>query len=308
MYLRQAVFAIAIFGLPASGWSQAPAPQPAATAAEPEAQATSPTAPVSSSTDSATPETAPSPAQTTVPSPKTFTVPAGTKVLLQLRSAINTKSAKAGDGVYLASTFPVVVGNRVMIPAGVYVQGTVDRVLRAGRVKGRAQLDMHFSSIIFPNGTVVEIPGMVNALPGAKQQSVKDNGEGTIEQAGNKGRNAGEVAKIAIPTGGTIGSIGGLEGGHPIVGGLAGVAAGLATTGIVALFTRGADVDIASGTQVEMVLQRPLLLEETNLSPTGPDGTPSAALVPSANQPRPLDKPGVHHARVICPPGSLGCE
>ena len=104
------------------------------------------------------------------PRQKTYTVPAGTKVLLQLRSAINTKSAKPGDGVYLASIFPVVVGNRVMIPAGVYVQGVVDRVVRAGRVKGKSQLDMHFTSMIFPNGTVVEIPGMVNSLPGAKKQ------------------------------------------------------------------------------------------------------------------------------------------
>ena len=94
-----------------------------------------------------------------------YTVPAGTKVLLHLQSAINTKSAKAGDGVYLASTFPVVVGNRVMIPAGVYVQGVVDRVERAGHVKGRAQLDLHFTSIIFPNGSVVEIPGVVNRPP-----------------------------------------------------------------------------------------------------------------------------------------------
>ena len=117
---------------------------------------------------------------------KTYTVPAGTKVLLQLRSAVNTKSAKAGDGVYLSSTFPVVVGNRVMIPAGVYVQGVVDRVERAGRVKGRAQLDMHFTSIIFPNGTVVEVPGVVNSLPGASKQTVKDNGEGTIEQIGRQ--------------------------------------------------------------------------------------------------------------------------
>ena len=103
------------------------------------------------------------------PAKPTYIVPAGTKVLLQLRSSVNTKSAKAGDGIYLASTFPVVVGNRVMIPAGVYVQGVVDRVVRAGRVKGKAQLDMHFTSIIFPNGTVVEIPGLVNSLPGAKQ-------------------------------------------------------------------------------------------------------------------------------------------
>ena len=230
----------------------------------------------------------------------TYTVPAGTKVLLQLRSGINTRSAKTGDGVYLASTFPVVVGNRVMIPAGVYVQGVVDRVARAGRVKGKAQLDMHFTSIIFPNGTVVEIPGIVNSLPGARKQSVKDDGEGTVEQDSDKGRNAGKAAEIAIPTGGTVGSIGGLAGGHPVEGGLIGIGAGLATVGIVSLFTRGADVNIDSGTQVEMILQRPLLLEDANLSGT------AASLVPASNQPKPMDKP--NRARVLCPPGGLGCE
>jgi type IV secretion system protein VirB10 len=247
-----------------------------------------------------------SPADTPAAAPvkKAYTVPAGTKVLLQLRSAINTASAKPGDGVYLVSTFPVVVGNRVMIPSGVYVQGVVDRVARAGRVKGRAQLDMHFTAIIFPNGTVVEIPGLVNSLPGAKKQSVKDDGEGTIEQAGDKGRKAGETAKIAIPTGGTIGSIGGLGAGHPLAGGIAGIAAGAAVVGLVSLFTRGADVNIESGAQVEMVLQRPLLLEEENLGSSPPSVVP--ALVPSSNQPKPLAKP--KHTGILCPLGGLGCE
>ncbi|HEY1810019.1 MAG TPA: hypothetical protein VGG42_15755, partial [Acidobacteriaceae bacterium] len=67
---------------------------------------------------------------------KTFLVPAGTKVLLELRSPLNTKSAKPGDGVYLDSTFPVVVGNHVLIPAGVYVQGVVDNVVHPGRIHG----------------------------------------------------------------------------------------------------------------------------------------------------------------------------
>lgn len=242
----------------------------------------------------------PSGQQAAFVSAKTYTVPAGTKVLLQLRSGINTKSAKAGDGVYLASTFPVVVGNRVMIPAGVYVQGVVDRVVRAGRVKGRSQLDMHFTSIIFPNGTVVEIPGIVNSLPGAKKQTVKDDGEGTIQQDGDKGRNAGEVAKIAIPTGGTIGSIGGLAGGHPIEGGLAGIGAGLAAAGLVSLFTRAADVNIENGAQVEMVLQRPLILQDENLNGG------AQTLIPAADQPKPMNKPG--RAPLVCPPGGLGCE
>src|ERR1035441_8602125 len=81
-------------------------------------------APQSASAVSPVPD--PANSNTADPNRKVYTVPAGTKVLLQLRSSVNTKSAKPGDGVYLASTFPVVVGNRVMIPAGVYVQGVVD--------------------------------------------------------------------------------------------------------------------------------------------------------------------------------------
>jgi type IV secretion system protein VirB10 len=234
--------------------------------------------------------------------PKGILIPAGTKVLLQLRSGINTKSARPGDGVYLASTFPVVVGNRVVIPAGVYVQGVVDNVVRPGRLHGKAQLNMHFTSMIFPNGSVVEIPGMVNSLPGARNQAVTGN-EGTIEQEGgsNKGHNAAETAKIAVPTGGTIGSIGGLGAGHPLAGGLEGAGAGLAAAGIVALFTRGADVNIESGTQVEMVVQRPFVIEQSNL--TGP-----TSLV-DATSPQPAGAPVLHQRpQILCPAGSLGCS
>jgi hypothetical protein len=250
--------------------------------------------------------TAPSPADSnTQTPPKTYTVPAGTKVLLQLTSSLNTKSAQAGDGVYLSSAFPVVVGNRVMIPAGVFVQGVVDRVARAGHLKGKAQLDMHFTSMIFPNGSVVEIPGVVSGLPGASKQDVKKNGEGTIEQDKDKTRNAGKTAEIAIPTGGTIGSIAGLGTGHPVAGGFEGIGAGLAAVGLVSLFTRGADVNIPAGTQVEMVFQRPLILEQENLaSETVPGGSP--AMVPAANQPTRMPKPG--HPQLMCPPGGLGCS
>lgn len=306
-FLRETMSTGIVLGLlvGASGLATAQAPEPAQSTTG--AQAQSPSATNSPAAAQATESSQVSGAvpQTSTPEKKIYAVPAGTKVLLQLRSAINTKSARIGDGVYLASTFPVVVGNRVMIPAGVYVQGVVDRVERAGRVKGKAQLDMHFTSIIFPNGSVVEIPGVVNSLPGARKQEVKDNGEGTIEQDGDKGRNAGKTAEIAIPTGGTIGSIGGLGSGHPIAGGIAGVGAGLAAVGIVSLFTRGADVNIDSGSQVEMVLQRPLLLEEENLAGVGAPGS-APNLVPAANQPRPIDKP--NRARVLCPPGGLGCE
>ena len=308
--LRAGLWAVSCLGLlslrSACGMAQTASQPDTSPAAEPPAASEPAATPATqTATQPATPTGAPAASATepAAPERRIYTVPAGTKVLLQLKSAVDTRSAKAGDGVYLISVFPVVVGNRVMIPNGVYVQGVVDRVQRGGRIKGKAQLDMHFTSIIFPNGSVVEVPGVVDSVPGTKNQTVKDNGEGTIEQNGDKGRNAGRTAEIALPSGAGVGTISGAESGHPIRGGLTGLAAGAATVGIVSLFTRNADVDIPTGTQVEMVLQRPLQLEEANLAGVGPPGT-APALVPASTQPKPMN---TRRPRILCPPGSLGC-
>jgi hypothetical protein len=232
---------------------------------------------------------------------KIYTVPAGTKVLLSLKSGVNTKTARPGDNVYLVSTFPVIVGSSVLIPSGVYVQGVVDKVERPGRIKGRAKLLMHFTTMIFPNGQVVGIPGTVDNLPGSGGPSVKGD-EGTIEQAGNKGQDMGNVAK-----GGVIGASGGVIGGgvsgRPLagaaIGGLAGVAGGL----IYTLLTRGDEVVIPEGTSLEMVMQRPLDLQASQLNGIN-DVHGNPQYIPSGGQAQPLSKP----AHIVCPSGSLGCN
>ena len=225
----------------------------------------------------------------------TLTVPAGTKILLALRSGINTRSAQPGDGVYLASTFPVVLGDKVAIPAGVYVQGVIDRVQRAGRVKGRAEVGMHFTTMIFPNGSVVAVPGALNNLPGATDAKVKD-GEGDVQQAGSKGKDAGTIARGA-EAGAGVGSIGGAIGGSPLAGAGYGAIAGGVTGLVYTLLTRGNDINLEQGQTVEMVLQRPLTLSAVNLA----SGTAGENVAPSAQ--RPMAKP----ARPLCPPGGLGC-
>jgi hypothetical protein len=250
---------------------------------------------------SAPPPAVASAATQTGPAPSTFTLPAGTKVLLSLKSAINTKTAQQGDGVYLISTFPVIGSSQVMIPVGVYVQGVVDRVQRPGRVKGRAQIDLHFTTMIFPNGQVIDVPGVLNSLPGSDGAKVKDS-EGTVEQAGSKGRDVGNVLK-----GAAIGAEGGVIGGAATgdlakgvgYGSLAGAAAGTLYT----LFTRGNDIVIPTGTSVEMVLQRPLILQRSQLA--GNDETGGhAQMVPAAQQ-QPMPK---HRERILCPFGSPGCN
>jgi hypothetical protein len=192
--------------------------------------------------------------------PGKIVIPSGTQIPLALKQAISTKNAKVGDAVYAETNFPITLNDRVVIPAGTYVQGRISEVRRAGRVKGRAELLMHFTTLVYPTGYTAMLPGAVENLPGAEKQEVKGD-EGKVRQAGEKGKDAGTIASTAA-TGATIGALSGqgLKGAG--IGGAAGAAAGLG----YALLTRGSDVMLPVGTSVQMVLQRPLVLDETKLA------------------------------------------
>ena len=185
-------------------------------------------------------------------------VPAGTQLLLSLEAPINTRTAQPGNGVYLRTIFPITVGNTIAVPVGSFVQGTIDRVVRPGRVKGRAQVEMHFTTLIFPSGYTVSLPGALDDVPGESGVHKKD-GEGTLEHDSQKGRDIGRVGEGAAI--GTIATAGTLNGKAIGIGAGAGAAAGA----LVALLTRGDDIRIEAGSQVEMVLQRPLVLEEQKI-------------------------------------------
>ncbi len=201
------------------------------------------------------------------------TIPAGTKVLLALKNNVSTKNAKVGDGVYLQSTFPVALDNRVVIPAGAFVQGVVDRVKRSGRVKGRAEVLMHFNTLIYPNGYMLSLPGALESTGGDDSQRVEDK-EGTVRSEGTKGRDAATIAGQTA-TGGLVGAVARGAKGAAVGSGI-GAAAGIATV----LLTRGEEVRFDQGTTVEMVLARPLVIDYArtigdnragNVPPTGPD-------------------------------------
>lgn len=233
-----------------------------------------------------------------------YTVPAGTKVLLSLKSAINTKTARPGDGIYLVSTFPVVVDGHVLIPDGVYVQGVVDRVVRPGRIKGRAQIGMHFTSLIFPNGQVVPIPGVVNSLPGSAGPKVKGN-EGNVQQEGQTGRDAGTVLKGA-GYGVGAGAIGGLAGGNPVESMAYGGAAGAAAGALYTMFARGDDINIPSGAPIEMVLQRPMSLQAQQFAVVDDPGK-NPPRMPQQYAPLP-QKPPMEKPQRTCRAGDSGCN
>ena len=192
-------------------------------------------------------------------------IPVGTKVPLALKHAISTKGSHEGDAVYAETTFPVVVNGKVLVPAGTFVQGRISHVQRAGRVKGRAEVLMHFTSLIYPSGYTVLLPGAVQSAPGVDKAGVKD--EGAIQADGQTGEKLGKAARNG--TGGAAAGavIGGLPTGSAAAAGIGagiGGAAGIAW----ALLSRGNDVKLDAGTTVEMVIQRDIPLDPSRLPET----------------------------------------
>ena len=191
-----------------------------------------------------------------------LTIPAGTKVPLALKQAISTKNAHEGDAVYAETTFPVVLENRIVIPAGTYVQGKISHIRRPGRVKGRAEVLMHFTTLIYPSGYTVMLPGSVENIPGSEKTSMKGS-EGSVRQDSQTGQKVGTVGSTAA----TGAVVGGLSAGGK--GALIGAGAGGAVGTAIALLTRGNDVRLENGTSVEMVIQRPITLDPTRFHGAG---------------------------------------
>jgi hypothetical protein len=186
-------------------------------------------------------------------------IPAGTKVALHLKQAISTKTAKEGDAVYAETTFPVVLDDRILVPVGTYVQGKISHIQRGGRIKGRAEMLIHFTSLIYPSGYTVMLPGALENVPGAEHATVKDS-EGTIRQDSDTGKKAETVAKAA----GAGASIGGLGTGTWKGAGIGGgIGAGVGAA--IAMLSRGADVRLEPGTSVEMVIQRSVPLDSSRV-------------------------------------------
>lgn len=199
-------------------------------------------------------------AGTSVPlnSKQELIIPAGTKVPVALKHAISTRGTREGDAVYAETTFPVVANGRVLIPAGTYVQGRISHVKQAGRIKGRAEVQMHFTTLIYPSGYTVFLPGAVENAPGVDKTQIKD-GEGTIRADSQKGEKIATAAGTAA-TGTVIGAA--TAGGK---GALIGAGIGGAVGTAIGLLTRGNNVKLDAGTTLEMVIQRDILVDASRV-------------------------------------------
>ncbi len=177
-------------------------------------------------------------------------IPSGSHVALRLVNSISTRTAKEGDYVYMKTATPIAADGGIVVPEGTYVQGVVTHSLRSGRVKGKAELAIRIETLTLPSGKVVKVnPHLASVDSAGTDQKVK--GENQIQQGSSHGADAARIAE----TGGAGAAIGGIADRSWTGAGIgagAGGAVGVATV----LLTRGKEVELRSGSTVDVVFDR----------------------------------------------------
>jgi len=242
----------------------------------PPAQATPPAAQIAPPTQAAMPvqatsTTQPAPAgqsadaaqPVSVTKPATITVPAGTKLPLVLHNSITTRNAHPGDPVYLETLFPIVINNKILVPAGSYVQGEIISAKRPGKVKGVGEMQIRLNTMILPNGYTVKFNAVPNNAGTGGNESV--DSEGKIKGDTDRASDAGTILKgTAIGAG--VGGIAGRSAGGTGIGGAAGAVVGL----MFVLLTRGPELELPRGTTLDVVIDRAVYLDASFITFTDP--------------------------------------
>jgi len=103
---------------------------------------------------------APEPPKAPEPPQKTFeelVVSADSVIGLQTEGKISTEAARVEDRIEAHVSRDVRVGDRVAIPSGAKVLGTVTQVERGGKFKERARLGIRFHTLVLADGTRIPI-------------------------------------------------------------------------------------------------------------------------------------------------------
>src|SRR3989449_7503897 len=206
----------------------------------------------------APPPVAPKPVAPQAGSNEKITVPAGTRVGVVLQNGISTRSAKPGDSVYLQTSFPITENNRIVIPVGSYLRGELLEAKRPGRIKGRGEFRMRLDTLILPNGYTVDLRAAPRSADSGGKETM--DSEGKVTGGGNKGEKVGTVVETTT-AGAGIGAIATRTAKGAGIGAGIGAAAGLAAV----LLTRGPEAELPRGSTMDVVFERELSLDGSQI-------------------------------------------
>ena len=163
-------------------------------------------------------------------------VPAESYIQVQVDTEISSVTARVEDNVRARVTRDVVVGDRVVIPVGTVVMGSVTRMTQGGRFRGASRIGVRFHTIVFAAGaeTPIRTETIYREASGEGGDTARKVGIGTV---------AGAV-------------VGGVLGGAR--GAAKGAAAGAAGGTAVAAADGAAAATVAAGEAIDLRLIRPV--------------------------------------------------
>jgi len=170
-----------------------------------------------------------------------ITIPRDSILLVELVNEISTEISQQGD------PFQARVVNPQQF-TGAILEGHIAQLNRPGKTKGKAQLQLSFEQIKFPDGRSSKISGQViEVIPNGGSQGVgKVDSEGGVQGESSTKQDAG---KIGVPAG--IGAVfGAIFGGGSGAAIGAGIGAGVGTAGV--LTSRGKDLRLTKGQQLRV--------------------------------------------------------
>jgi hypothetical protein len=162
-------------------------------------------------------------------------VPAGTSIHVRLSEALDTKYCRAGQTFTAVVDQPVVVGRRVIVPAGAAIRGHITTSKQSGRLKGRAVLGLALDSMSV-NGASYSI---------ATNMDARVSGSHKKRNLAIIGGSAGGGAAIGAVAGGGVGAA-------------IGVAAGAGAGTVGALLTGRKQVVLPAETRLTFSLRAPV--------------------------------------------------
>ena len=189
------------------------------------------------------------PAKPTAPS-DSITIPQGQKFILQLDTAIHTNSTRKGDRVEFKVAGDVVVDNKVVIPAQTWVRATVTKSKRAGRLAGRAVVQLQFDEVRLADGSTLPLRATILRV-GVTPVDAK-SGQPSLKGESGAGGNVAAVASAA-GQGALIGVYSG-----SLKGVMYGGAAGATISLVAMILQRGPDLDLPRDTMLEARFDQPL--------------------------------------------------
>jgi len=148
------------------------------------------------------------PVEKVEPAPK-VTVPVGTKLRVSLLDPVSSDKSEAGDQFLASLTEPVVVSGKTIFPKGTKVRGRVVDANGAGRVKGRAMLELTLTQIFGREGKSITIstkPNMAVAESTKKRDAAIIGGGAGIGAAVGALTGGGKGAAIGAAVGGGAGT------------------------------------------------------------------------------------------------------